>query len=43
VRLRSCWLDNLDLAALARRAEGLRSTSRSSTTATLRLVEDEPA
>jgi hypothetical protein len=44
VRLRSCWLDDLDLANLARRAEGLRATSRSSTTApTLRLVEDEPA
>jgi len=43
VRLRSCWLDDLDLAELARRAEGLRATSRSSTTATLRLVEDEPA
>jgi hypothetical protein len=44
VRLRSCWLDDLDLAELARRAEGLRGTSRSSTTApTLRLVEDEPA
>jgi hypothetical protein len=42
VRLRSCWLDDLDLAELARRAEGLRSTSRSSA-ATLRLVEDEPA
>jgi DNA segregation ATPase FtsK/SpoIIIE, S-DNA-T family len=42
VRLRSCYLDDLDLAELARRAELLRSTSRSSTT-TLRLVEDEPA
>ena len=42
VRLRSCYLDDLDLAELARRAEGLRGTSRSST-ATLRLVEDEPA
>jgi hypothetical protein len=42
VRLRSCYLDDLDLAALARRAELLRATSRSSTT-TLRLVEDEPA
>jgi hypothetical protein len=44
VRLRSCYLDDLNLAELARRAEGLRATSRSSTTAlTLRLVEDEPA
>jgi FtsK/SpoIIIE family len=43
VRLRSCWLDDLDLANLAQRAELLRSTSRSSTAATLRLVEDEPA
>jgi hypothetical protein len=43
VRLRSCWLDDLDLADLARRAEALRATSRSSTTTTLRLVEDEPA
>jgi DNA segregation ATPase FtsK/SpoIIIE-like protein len=43
VRLRSCWLDDLDLANLARRAEQVRSTSRSSTTTTLRLVEDEPA
>jgi hypothetical protein len=43
VRLRSCWLDDLDLAALARRAELLRATSRSSTAATLRLLEDESA
>jgi hypothetical protein len=43
VRLRSCWLDDPDLANLARRAELLRSASRSSTTMTLRLVEDEPA
>jgi hypothetical protein len=43
VRLRSCWLDDLDLADLARRAEGLRATSRPSTSPTLRLVEDEPA
>ena len=43
VRLRSCWLDDLDLANLARRAELLRGTTRSTTTATLRLVEDEPA
>jgi hypothetical protein len=42
VRLRSCWLDDLDLAELARRAEGLRATTRSSAP-TLRLVEDEPA
>jgi hypothetical protein len=42
VRLRSCWLDDLDLADLARRAEALRGTSRA-TAATLRLVEDESA
>jgi FtsK/SpoIIIE family len=42
VRLRSCWLDDLDLANLARRAEQLRGTSRTATP-TLRLVEDEPA
>jgi FtsK/SpoIIIE family len=42
VRLRSCWLDDLDLAELARRAELLRGRTRSST-ATLRLVEDESA
>jgi hypothetical protein len=42
VRLRTCWLD-LDLADLARRAELLRGTTRSSTSPTLRLVEDEPA
>ena len=42
VRLRSCWLDDLDLAELARRAEGLRATTRT-TSPTLRLVEDEPA
>jgi hypothetical protein len=42
VRLRSCWLDDLDLADLARRAEGLRGMTRT-TAATLRLVEDEPA
>jgi FtsK/SpoIIIE family len=41
VRLRSCWLDDLDLADLARRAERLRATTM--TAATLRLVEDEPA
>jgi hypothetical protein len=43
VRLRSCYLNDLDLAALARRAELLRSTTRPATAATLRLVEDEPA
>jgi FtsK/SpoIIIE family len=43
VRLRSCWLDDLDLAELARRAEGLRATTRTATAATLRLVEDESA
>jgi hypothetical protein len=42
VRLRSCWLDDLDLAELARRAEALRGTTRTAT-ATLRLVEDESA
>jgi hypothetical protein len=42
VRLRSCWLDDLDLADLARRAEVLRGTTRASAP-TLRLVEDEPA
>jgi FtsK/SpoIIIE family len=42
VRLRSCYLDDLELANLARRAELLRGTTRSSV-ATLRLVEDEPA
>jgi hypothetical protein len=43
VRLRSCWLDDLDLAELARRAEGLRAMTRTATAATLRLVEDESA
>jgi hypothetical protein len=42
VRLRACYLDDLALANLARRAELLRGTTRSSV-ATLRLVEDEPA
>jgi hypothetical protein len=42
VRLRSCWLDDLDLAELARRAEGLRGTARAAAS-TLRLVEDESA
>jgi hypothetical protein len=41
VRLRSCYLDDLELAELARRAELLRATTM--TAATLRLVEDEPA
>jgi hypothetical protein len=39
VRLRSCYLDDLDLAGLARRAEQLRGTTRASTP-TLRLVDD---
>jgi DNA segregation ATPase FtsK/SpoIIIE-like protein len=43
VRLRACYLDDLDLAELARRAEGLRATTRTATAATLRLVEDESA
>jgi FtsK/SpoIIIE family len=43
VRLRSCWLDDLDLAELARRAEALRGTTRTATATTLRLVEDESA
>jgi FtsK/SpoIIIE family len=43
VRLRACYLDDLDLADLARRAELLRSTTRPATAATLRLVEDESA
>jgi DNA segregation ATPase FtsK/SpoIIIE-like protein len=43
VRLRSCYLDDLDLADLARRAEELRGTTRTATAATLRLVEDESA
>jgi hypothetical protein len=42
VRLRACYLDDLDLAELARPAEALRGTTRT-TTPTLRLVEDEPA
>jgi hypothetical protein len=42
VRLRSCYLDDLALADLARRAELLRGTTRTAT-ATLRLVEDESA
>jgi FtsK/SpoIIIE family len=42
VRLRACYLNDLELAELARRAEALRATTRT-TTATLRLVEDEPA
>jgi hypothetical protein len=41
VRLRSCWLDDLDLAELARRADQVRATTRTTTTAapTLRLVD----
>jgi hypothetical protein len=39
VRLRSCWLDDLDLAKLARRAEQVRATTRTTTTPTLRLVD----
>jgi hypothetical protein len=38
VRLRSCYLDDLDLADLARRAESLRGASRSSMP-TLRLLD----
>jgi hypothetical protein len=38
VRLRSCWLDDLDLAELACRAEALRGTVQASTP-TLRLVD----
>jgi DNA segregation ATPase FtsK/SpoIIIE-like protein len=38
VRLRSCYLDDLDLAELARRAEGLRDTTRA-TVPTLRLLD----
>jgi hypothetical protein len=38
VRLRSCYLDDLDLAELARRAEHLRGTARPDT-ATLRLLD----
>ena len=38
VRLRSCWLEDLDLADLARRAELLRGTTRPAA-ATLRLLD----
>jgi hypothetical protein len=38
VRLRSCYLDDLDLADLARRAEHLQGTVQSSTP-TLRLLD----
>jgi hypothetical protein len=38
-RLRSCWLDDLDLADLARRAEQTRAALRSSERPTLRLVD----
>ena len=38
VRLRSCYLDDLDLADLARRAEALRDHDRSDTP-TLRLLD----
>jgi hypothetical protein len=41
VRLRAYYLDDLALGELARRAEQLRGTT--TTAATLRLVEDEPA
>jgi hypothetical protein len=37
-RLRSCWLDDLTLAELARRAEALRGANRS-VRPTLRLVD----
>jgi FtsK/SpoIIIE family len=39
VRLRACWLDDLDLAELARRAEQARGAPRSSERPTLRLVD----
>jgi FtsK/SpoIIIE family len=39
VRLRSCWLDDLTLADLARRAELARGALRSSERPTLRLVD----
>ena len=42
-RLRACYLDDRDLAELARRAEYVRGRSRTAAAATLRLVEDEPA
>jgi hypothetical protein len=38
VRLRSCWLDDLALAELARRAELLRGTTRTAAP-TLRLLD----
>jgi hypothetical protein len=38
VRLRACWLDDLDLAELSRRAELTRGAMRS-TRPTLRLVD----
>jgi hypothetical protein len=38
VRLRSCYLNDLDLAELARRAEALRSTTRTEAP-TLRLLD----
>jgi hypothetical protein len=41
-RLRACYLNDLALADLARRAEELRGAVRSSKP-TLRLVEDESA
>jgi hypothetical protein len=39
VRLRACWLDDLTLADLARRAELARGVLRSSERPTLRLVD----
>jgi S-DNA-T family DNA segregation ATPase FtsK/SpoIIIE len=39
VRLRSCYLNDLDLAELARRAELLRGTTRTAA-ATLRVVPE---
>jgi DNA segregation ATPase FtsK/SpoIIIE-like protein len=39
VRLRSCYLGDLDLAELARRAEQVRGTIRSAEALTLRLVD----
>jgi hypothetical protein len=38
VRLRSCYLNDLDLAELARRAEQLRATTRAAAP-TLRLLD----
>jgi S-DNA-T family DNA segregation ATPase FtsK/SpoIIIE len=40
VRLRACYLDDEHLAAIARRAEGLRAELNASTRPTLRIVDD---